>query len=255
MGGDFLSLLPENPLLRAVTHDSKALDGHRLQATTVLAFHYSEGVLLAGDHRATSDNLIYSDRVEKILPLDGESIMAIAGSPAVAFEMARTLETSFEFYRRSQLQTMSLQAKARALSQLLKENLPVVLQGVGAVIPIFAGIDHGPAEPEPVIFFFDPLGAQFETTSFAASGSGSLNAKSVLGFLENWGSPSPREMDLNQAAVLALRLLNTSASLDSATGGVDPPRGRFATLYSLKVGQVRRITDAEQETWWQAASS
>ena len=67
--------------------------------------------------------------------------MAIAGVPATAFEMARTLQTSFEFYRRSQLQSMSLPAKIRALSRLLRDNLPGTLQGFGIVAPIFAGVE------------------------------------------------------------------------------------------------------------------
>ncbi len=231
--------------------DSAGLQGHRLEATTVVAFHYRQGVLVAGDHRATSDNLIYSDRVEKILPLDGESLMAIAGSPAVALEMVRTLETSFEFYRRSQLQSMSLQAKTRALSRLLKENLPAVLQGVGTVFPIFAGVDRSKTKSEASISFFDPMGAQFETANFAASGSGSLNVKSVLSFLEYWGSPRPCEMDIKQATLLALRLLATASRFDSATGGVDPSGGRFATIYSLKPGELRRVTESEKAAWWE----
>lgn len=217
----------------------------------MVAFHYRQGVLVAGDHRATSDNLIYSDRVEKILPLDGESLMAIAGSPAVALEMVRTLETSFEFYRRSQLQSMSLQAKTRALSRLLKENLPAVLQGVGTVFPIFAGVDRSKTKSEASISFFDPMGAQFETANFAASGSGSLNVKSVLSFLEYWGSPRPCEMDIKQATLLALRLLATASRFDSATGGVDPSGGRFATIYSLKPGELRRVTESEKAAWWE----
>ena len=246
--GDFLKLLPQHPLARLTASEGNALEKHAVEATTVFAFHYRQGIIMAGDHRATSDNLIFSDRVEKVLPLDSESLMAIAGSPAVALEMARTLETSFEFYRRSQLQTMSLQAKTRALSQLLKENLPMVLQGVGTVVPIFAGVD--PLTQEPSIFFYDPLGAQFETASFAASGSGSLHVKSVLAFQESWGSPAPRKMDLKQATVFALRLLTMTSQFDSATGGVNPSLNRYASVYSLKAGELRQITDAEQAQWW-----
>ena len=69
--------------------------------------------------------------------------MAIAGVPATAFEMARTLQTTFEYYRRSQLQPMSLPAKLRALSKLLRDNLPATLQGVGAASPLFAGVETG----------------------------------------------------------------------------------------------------------------
>jgi len=54
--------------------------------------------------------------------------------------MARVLQTSFEYYRRSQLQLLSLPAKVRALARLLRENLPLTMQGVGVVMPLFAGV-------------------------------------------------------------------------------------------------------------------
>src|SRR5438105_395234 len=125
MTGDFLDLLhksrPAPVIPSGVAHEP-------LQATTVFAFHCSEGVIIAGDHRATAGNMVFSDKTEKILQLDSHSLMAIAGVPATAFEMARTLQTTFEFYRRSQLQSMSLSAKIRALSKLLRDNLPATLQ-------------------------------------------------------------------------------------------------------------------------------
>jgi proteasome beta subunit len=84
------------------------------QATTVFAFHFADGVLMAGDRRATAGNIIVTDRVEKIIEIDSTSLLAIAGVPATAFEMARVLQTSFEYYRRSQLQPLSLPARVRA---------------------------------------------------------------------------------------------------------------------------------------------
>ncbi|MEM7015674.1 MAG: proteasome subunit alpha, partial [Verrucomicrobiota bacterium] len=120
MNGDFLQLLPENPLTHVNLTDAQ----EHVDATTVFAFHYKDGVIMVGDHRATAGNIVFTDKVEKIVEVDEESLMAIAGSPAVAFEMTRTLQTSFEFYRRSQLQRMSLRARTRALSQLLRNNAP-----------------------------------------------------------------------------------------------------------------------------------
>jgi proteasome beta subunit len=113
MNGDFLALLPKTVIPQA---GSNAPSVPPLHATTVFAFHCAEGVMIAGDHRATAGNIVFSDKTEKILELDSHSLMAIAGSPATAFEMGRMLQTSFEFYRRSQLQPMSLPAKIRALS-------------------------------------------------------------------------------------------------------------------------------------------
>src|SRR5262249_40444600 len=142
----------------------------------------------------------------------------------------RTLQTAFEFYRRSQLQPMSLAAKMRALSKLLRDNLPATLQGVGVVAPIFAGVETGEREAKPVIYFYDPLGAQFEAAAYAGSGSGSAFIKSVLHYLENWGHPRPVELPLAEAVVLANRLLMTAAQFDTATGGVQPDQSNFATI-------------------------
>src|SRR5215831_15769617 len=65
------------------------------QATTILAFKFQGGVLVAGDRRATSGSTVVYDRADKVLEIDRHSIMAIAGVPATAWEMARVLEHSF----------------------------------------------------------------------------------------------------------------------------------------------------------------
>src|SRR5437016_3518461 len=231
MNGDFLALLPKNPVTQLPAVSGSALEP--LQATTVFAFHCAEGVIIAGDHRATAGNIVFSDKTEKILELDSHSLMAIAGVPATAFEMARTLQTTFEFYRRSQLQAMSLNAKIRALSKLLRENLPATLQGVGAVTPIFAGVETGDPKAKPVIFFYDPLGAHFEAAAYAGSGSGMTTIKSLLHYLQHWGRPGPAELRLNEAVVLANRLLMTAAEFDAATGGGHADQQEFAPIKFL----------------------
>ncbi|HYV30201.1 MAG TPA: proteasome subunit alpha, partial [Candidatus Binatia bacterium] len=249
MNGDFLALLPKPSFPQLGPNASVVAP---LQATTVFAFHCSEGVVIAGDHRATAGNLVFSDKTEKILELDSHSLMAIAGVPATAFEMARTLQTTFEFYRRSQLQSMSLPAKIRALSQLLRNNLPATIQGFGIVSPIFAGVETNEPDARPQIYFYDPLGAQFEATNFAGSGSGSGSIKSVLSFLERWGCPKPAEMSLAQATNLANRLLMTAAEFDTATGGVHPDRRQFATLKLIARRGIRSISTDEQDHFWKA---
>jgi len=247
MTGDFLALLERSPF---VPVSGVGAGPTPVQATTVFAFHCAEGVVIAGDHRATAGNIIFSDRTEKILELDSHSLLAIAGVPATAFEMARTLQTAFEFYRRSQLQPMTLPAKLRALSKLLRDNLPATLQGVGAVAPIFAGVESRQPEAKPMIYFYDPLGAQFEAAAFAGSGSGSGAIKSVLHYLENWGKPRPAELPLAEAVVLANRLLITAAEFDSATGGVHPEAQEFATIKLLSPRGTRTITHEEQGRFW-----
>ena len=245
IAGDFFSLLARHhaPPSRA---DSSPDAPAQTQATTVFAFHFADGVLMGGDRRATAGNIIVTDRVDKVLELDATSLLAIAGVPATAFEMARVLETSFEYYRRSQLQSLSLPAKVRALARLLRENLPMTMQGVGVVMPLFAGVDQTVSPPEPQIYFYDPLGAQFHAVGYAASGSGATTIRSILSFQDRYGQPRPTRMNLQQAVQFALRLLMTASEFDSATGGVNPEAHTFATIKVLRDSGVETVTAGQQ---------
>ena len=190
------------------------------QATTILAFKFQGGVLVAGDRRATSGNTVVYDRADKVLEIDRHSIMAIAGVPATAWEMARVLEHSFQFFRRTQLQEMSVDGKVRALSKLLRDNFGFVMQGVGMVVPIFATYDAG-ADPAARLYFYDAMGAQFEVTDYAVTGSGSPAVRGILYYENNWGKKPLAKLQEDEAVVVALRALDTAAESDTATGGVD----------------------------------
>src|SRR3989442_7719476 len=110
MNGDFLALLPKTNFAQI---SASAAAPELVQATTVFAFHCAEGVIVAGDHRATAGNTVFSDKTAKILELDSHSLIAIAGVPATAFGMARTLPNTLEFYRRSQLPPLRPNARIR----------------------------------------------------------------------------------------------------------------------------------------------
>src|SRR6187200_526689 len=126
MQGDFLQLLKEQGYTLGAPTAAGA--GHALtNATTILAFKYRDGVLVAGDRRATAGNMVMYDRTDKVLEIDRHSVMAIAGVPATAWEMARVLEHSLQFFRRTQLQEMSVDGKVRALSKLLRDNFGFVM--------------------------------------------------------------------------------------------------------------------------------
>ena len=217
------------------------------EATTVLSFHYKDGVLIAGDRRATAGNTIMYDRADKVIELDQDTIIAIAGSPAVAFEMARTLQTSFQYYRRSQLQALTMSAKVRALGKLIKDNLPMTLQGVGTVVPILAARD-AQHQKEPTLYFYDALGAQFLSADFSVSGSGSGAPRSILQWINRWSGQPTHQRDEKAAVQLALQLLDVAAEGDSATGGVDRrshvfPQVKLLTRDGLRSVAVETLRD------------
>ena len=218
-GEDFPALLRRKGLLAPAADISKVGDTSKwvqTESTTILAFKFAGGVLVAGDRRATAGNTVVYDRADKVLEIDRHSIMAIAGVPATAWEMARVLEHSFQFFRRTQLQEMSVDGKVRALSKLLRDNFGFAIQGIGVVVPIFATYDSAAR-----LYFYDAMGAQFEVTEYAATGSGSPAVRGILHYENRWGKKPLHKLHEDEAVTVALRALDTAAEADTATGGVD----------------------------------
>jgi proteasome beta subunit len=221
------------------------------ESTTILAFKFSDGVLVAGDRRATAGNVVVYEHADKVLEIDRHSLMAIAGVPATAWEMARVLEHSFQFYRRSQLQEMSTDGKVRALSKLLRDNIGFVLQGIGVVVPIFASYDT--AADAAKLYFYDAMGAQFEAADFAATGSGSAAVRAVLHFENSWGKKLLHKLTQREAAVLALRALDTAAEADTATGGVDHRRRAFPIIKTVSKDGIATLSEKDLQRLYKAS--
>lgn len=244
MEGDFLQLLKERGYqigVPASAGEGRSAAAEITRGTTILAMKYQDGVLVAGDRRATAGNTVMYDRTDKVLELDRHSVMAIAGVPATAYEMARILEHSFKYYRRTQLQELSFEGKLRAVSKLLKENVAAALAGTGAVSPIFAGYDFEQATAK--IFFYDILGAEFEGVEYAVSGSGSPIIRGILHYLNVWGERPLAALSEEEATVQALRLLTCAAEFDSATGGVNREANLYPVVKLITESGVRMLAD------------
>ena len=241
--GDFVSLLRETghgPFAAVSSENRSGLAA--TEATTVLGFHYQDGVVVAGDRRATAGNTVVYDRADKVIEVDFHTVMAIAGTPATAFEMARVLQHSFQYYRRSQLQALSVEAKVRALGKLIKDNLGLTLQGVGVVVPILAA--QGPEEGAPPrLYFYDALGAQFQAADFAVSGSGSPSVRSILHYVNRWSGKATAQRNEEEAVRLALQLLDVAAESDTATGGIDRRSRIFPQVKLLTSAGIRSVPD------------
>ena len=139
-GPDFLGLLGE--LNRLPSWETIAIDPSKIMhGTTVVAIQTVDGVVMAGDRRATSGHLISHRTIEKVFPADEHSGVAIAGAAGPAMEMVRLFQLQIEHYEKVEGRPLSLEGKANQLSQMLRNNLPAALQGLG-VVPIFAGFDE-----------------------------------------------------------------------------------------------------------------
>ena len=243
---DFLDILkqrgqwpPATEVPLPASSTSEAAEG-----TTILAVRFAEGVLVAGDRRATAGHTVIHDRADKLLSVDDRSVLALSGSPASAWEMARMLEISFQHYRRTQLQELSLDGRLRTLSRLLRENLPMALQGIGAVVPIYATCEETGSGPEGKIFFYDVLGATFESVDFCTTGSGSPIIRGSLYYLNRWERPFA-ERSGGEALRLVVKMLETAAEYDTATGGFRAGAAVYPQVMRVTGDGVSAVAEAE----------
>ncbi len=88
--------------------------------TTVVAIRVADGVVMAGDRRATQGNLISHRSIEKVFPADRLSGVAIAGAAGPAMEMVRLFQLQLEHYEKVEGEALSLEGKANQLSQMLR---------------------------------------------------------------------------------------------------------------------------------------
>ena len=192
--------------------------------TTVVAIRYADGVVMAGDRRATSGNLISHRTMEKVFPADRHSGVAIAGAAGPAVEMVKLFQLQLEHYEKVEGAELSLEGKANQLSSMVRGNLPAAMQGF-VVVPLFAGYDTRRRQGR--LFQYDVTGGRYEETNFASTGSGSLHAGTVvkLGWRE--------DMDRGETLDLAIRALFQAADEDSATGGPDLVRGIYPTMATI----------------------
>lgn len=235
-GPDFAELLRRSGLGGQSTPQFRPDASDYRHGTTCVAVRYADGVLLAGDRRATSGHLISHRAMEKVFPADRHSGVAIAGAAGPAIEMVRLFQLQLEHYEKVEGSTLSLPGKANQLSQMIRGNLQAALQGMG-VLPIFAGFDL--ARGEGRLFEFDITGGRYEEADHAGAGSGSLHARTVLKLGQR------RSMSAGEATDLALEALYEAAEEDSATGGPDPVRGIYPVVAVIEASGYTRLDDAD----------
>lgn len=204
--------------------------------TTVVALRFAEGVVMAGDRRATEGNFIAHRAMEKVFPADRHSAVAIAGAAGPAVEMVRLFQTQLEHYEKVEGVALSLEGKANQLGQMVREHLPMAFRGL-AVVPLFAGYDLRRRTGR--IFTYDVTGGHYEEADHAATGSGGRDARTTIKL--GWRPGLSRV----EAIELAVRALYNAADEDAATGGPDAVRGIYPVVAVVTADGYSRVADDE----------
>jgi proteasome beta subunit len=206
-----------------------------VHGTTVLAIRYDEGVVMAGDRRATAGYMIANRRVEKVFAADEFSGVAIAGAAGPAVELVKLFQVQLEHYEKIEGETLSLEGKANQLGQLVRANLPAAMQGF-VVVPLFAGYDERRGRGR--VFSYDATGGKYEESDFQTNGSGGIHARNWI--KAQWRETMPRDEVID----LSLRALFAAADEDTATGGPDVVRGIYPSVAAISASGFEPIAEA-----------
>ncbi|MGI8427563.1 MAG: proteasome subunit beta [Actinomycetota bacterium] len=205
-------------------------------ATTILALRHRGGVVIAGDRRATEGYSIAHRSIEKVFATDNWSAVAIAGTAGPAIEMTRLFQTELEHYEKIEGERLSLEGQANKLSQMIRANLPMAMQGL-AVVPLFAGFDLGAEVGR--IFKYDLTGGRYEESDYWATGSGGRDARATI---KKRYRP---DITRDEAVKVALEALFDASEEDVGTGGPDVLRNIYPNIASISAEGFAKIPDDE----------
>lgn len=234
-----MDLLRRMDLAPPALADVAAASGGGLEiahGTTIAALRYADGVVMAGDRRATAGSSIAHRAMDKVHPADAYSGVAIAGAAGFALEMVRLFQLQIEHYEKVEGAALSLEGKANQLAMMVRQNLPQALQGL-VVVPLFAGYDLRRGAGR--IFTYDATGGRYEETDFHADGSGGRDARTTIKL--GWTPDMARDPALE----LAIQALYEAADEDSATGGPDVVRGIYPTVATITAAGFESVPETE----------
>jgi proteasome beta subunit len=208
--------------------------------TTIVAATFAEGVVLAGDRRATMANMISKRDVRKVFRTDEYSAAGVAGAWSIAVEMMRLFQVELEHYEKMEGRPLALVGKANRLAAMIRGNLGAAMQGL-AVVPLFVGYDEDAGIGR--IFSYDVAGGPSEERPFYAIGSGSVFARGSLKKLYT------ENMPVRDAVLACVHALYDAADDDSATGGPDLTRQIFPVIATVTRDGFAWVPDGESEEY------
>jgi len=214
--------------------------------TTIVTALSAEGVVMAGDRRATAGNMISQRDIEKVFRTDEFTCVGISGVAGIGIDLVRLFQVELEHYEKLEGRSLSLEGKGNRLAGLVRSNLPAAMQGL-VTVPLLAGYDEEQSRGR--IFSFDVAGGRYEEHRFFSIGSGSVFARGALKKLYRDG------MSLDDVVLTLMQSLYDAADDDSATGGPDMSRRIYPVVASVSADGFHRLSEEETGRYAQAVVS
>ena len=205
--------------------------------TTVVALRFADGVVMAGDRRATEGNVIAHRAMEKVFPADRYSAVAIAGAAGIGRRDGPALPDPARALREGRGRRRSAsRARPTSWARWCASTCPWPCRA-------WSWCRCSPATTSARgtgrIFTYDVTGGHYEETDFQATGSGGRDARTTikLGCREG--------LARDEAVELAIQALYEAADEDSATGGPDLVRGIYPLVATVTAEGYAAVPEAE----------
>ena len=243
---DFLAMAAPGLLPQPESGGAGGTAAELPHGTTIVSALCAEGVVMAGDRRATAGNMISQRDIEKVFRSDEYTCVGIAGVAGIGIDLVRLFQVELEHYEKLEGRSLSLEGKSNRLAGLVRANLGGAMQGLVAV-PLLAGYDQ--ERDSGRIYSFDVAGGRYEEQRFASIGSGSVFARGALKKLYRDG------MSLDDVVLVLMQSLYDAADDDSATGGPDMSRRIYPVVATVTADGFHRLTEEEAGQYAQAVVS
>jgi len=174
------------------------------KGTTTLAFKFDGGIIVSVDSRSTTGNIIASQTVDKVLPINKYLLGTMAGGAADCSFWIRNLGVQCRMYELRHKKRISVAHASKLLANTLR-----AYRGYGLSMgTMITGWD----ETGPQLYYVDNDGTRLKGNLFS-TGSGSTYA---YGILDNYYR---KDLSLNEAIDLGKRAIYHATHRDAMSGG------------------------------------
>jgi 20S proteasome alpha/beta subunit len=240
-GPDFVGLLrmtsgqPEAPA-RTLDPLTAAPAVQAPHGTTVVALRYADGVVMAGDRRATAGNIIAHRPWRRSSRPTASPPWPLPARPAWRLRWSASSRSSSSTTRRSRAPRSRSRARPTSWPRWCASTCPWPCRASPSC-------RSSPATTRPAasgrIFSYDATGGHYEDTDFQATGSGGRDARSTIKL--GWREGLARD----EAVDLAIQSLYEAADEDSATGGPDLVRGIYPLIAVVDAAGLPLVPEDE----------
>lgn len=172
--------------------------------TTILAFKYKDGIMVAADSRTSSGNYVVSRITDKINLLAENIFICVSGSAADTQLIIRLVQSEIKKLSLLENTVPSVEKAAKLISKIIYENKEYLTAAI-----IVAGYDDSPK-----IFKINVCGSLEANEDIVLGGSGSAF---IFGYCDQHYRPS---MSLHEALDFARTSVGLAIRRDVFSGGV-----------------------------------